>query len=128
MGFSNNYINPDDAKNRMIQLWALPEEGGRPAGYKHYRPKAQGITRIYGGLATEGETFDSSTTIDILRLSEGECYDIPHESLSYVTEGELTFTEQDAPYKASDGSLVRGNNLILKAKTSCQVIVIRKAD
>ena len=41
-GFSHNEINPDSTKNRMLQLWVLPDESGQRAGYKHYtlKPKA----------------------------------------------------------------------------------------
>jgi len=31
-GFTHNEINPDDVKNRMLQLWVLPEKAGEPAG------------------------------------------------------------------------------------------------
>ncbi len=31
-GFTHNEINPDDAKNRMIQIWVLPESQGEPHG------------------------------------------------------------------------------------------------
>ena len=31
-GFSHNEVNPDDTENRMIQLWVLPEDKGRPCG------------------------------------------------------------------------------------------------
>ena len=33
-GFSHNEINPDSTKNRMLQLWVLPEVAGELAGYK----------------------------------------------------------------------------------------------
>lgn len=48
-GFSHNEVNPDNKKNRMIQLWVLPEEEGQPAGYKYYIPALTGTTRVYGG-------------------------------------------------------------------------------
>ena len=48
-GFNHNEINPDDSKNRMLQVWAFPEVKGQPASYKFYSPKLDGITRIYGG-------------------------------------------------------------------------------
>lgn len=45
-GFNHNEINPDDSKNRMLQVWALPEIKGQPASYKFYSPKLDGVTRI----------------------------------------------------------------------------------
>ena len=30
-GFNHNEINPDNTNNRMLQVWALPEEKGQPA-------------------------------------------------------------------------------------------------
>ena len=44
-GFSHNEINPDDKKNRMIQLWVLPETQGEAAGYKFYGPEQGKMTR-----------------------------------------------------------------------------------
>ena len=55
-GFSHNEINPDNAINRMIQLWVLPEKSGQPAGYKLYTPKWGEISRIYGGSPDQTET------------------------------------------------------------------------
>jgi redox-sensitive bicupin YhaK (pirin superfamily) len=52
-GFSHNEVNPDDTENRMIQLWVLPERSGEPAGYKFYRSKPGGMTRVYGGSTDE---------------------------------------------------------------------------
>ena len=73
-GFSHNEINPDNSKNRMLQLWVLPDESGQKAGYKHYTLKDKGVTRIYGGAKSQSETFDSKTTIDVVRLLKGESF------------------------------------------------------
>jgi len=44
-GFRHNEVNPDDRPNRMLQLWAVPEQSGLPAGYKTYHP-ARGVRQI----------------------------------------------------------------------------------
>lgn len=86
-GFSHNEINPDATKNRMLQLWVLPDEAGQPAGYKHYTPKKQGKTRIYGGDKSQTTTFDSNTTIDVVRISNEESLTLTQQSLIYVASG-----------------------------------------
>ncbi len=124
-GFSHNEINPDETKNRMIQLWVLPEEKSQAAGYKYYTPKPVGLTRIYGGDRTQSETFDSSTKIDILRLEANTSIKPPSESLSYVTSGQAHFIEGNESLSVKDGDLVRGNDIEVKAKTNTQIIVVR---
>lgn len=123
-GFSHNEKNPDPTKNRMIQLWALPEESGQLAAYKYYTPNQQGMTRIYGGSKTQTETFDSSITIDILRLKATDEIELPEETLCYVTQGQVVFNEFTDKYPASEGSLIRGNSLELQAMTDSQIIII----
>ena len=71
-GFSHNEINPDTTKNRMIQLWVLPEKSGECADYKFYPLSENGLLRIYGGDAGQGDTFSSQTLIDVGYLKAGE--------------------------------------------------------
>ncbi|MFQ5353607.1 MAG: pirin family protein, partial [Thermodesulfobacteriota bacterium] len=71
-GFSHNEINPDDTKNRMIQIWVLPEKKGEPSAYKIYNPQPGNITRVYGGGAEQSETFSSRTVIDVAHPGNGE--------------------------------------------------------
>ena len=123
-GFSHNEINPDQHTNRMIQLWVLPQKSGESAGYKHYSPKAQGVTRIYGGDNNQSDTFDSPTRIDIVNLAPGESIRFSTEQLSYITRGEAQFNEQQQSLRASDGDLIRSQQLSGTAHTFTSMIVI----
>lgn len=121
-GFSHNEVNPDQQKNRMIQLWVLPEMLGEKAGYKHYSLKKEGVTRIYGGQ--QPDTFTSQTHIDIVHLSAGESLSIATESLVYFIQGEANLVERDESYLASDGDLIRSNKLVISAEQSARFILI----
>ncbi|KXF82830.1 pirin family protein [Enterovibrio coralii] len=123
-GFSHNEVNPDATKNRMIQLWALPDTSGQPAGYKHYSPQKYGVTRIYGGDENQPETFDNQTHINIVKLAQSEKYRLSRDSLSYVTDGSALFSKDGEYVEATDGSLIRGEQLDIEAKTDVQIIVI----
>ncbi|OUS24227.1 pilus assembly protein [Gammaproteobacteria bacterium 45_16_T64] len=125
-GFAHNEINPDDQRNRLIQLWALPEHAGEPAGYKYYQPQADDITQIYGGDKTQDDTFDSHTTIDIVRLAAGKRLQLAGEQLSYVTDGTAEFNEGDTPYVAGDGDLIRSHDVEIHATSDVDIIVISK--
>ncbi len=70
-GFSHNEINPDDTKNRMIQIWVLPEKKGELSGYKVYKP-GPGLTRVYGGAVGQSDTFAAKTVVEVAHLSVGE--------------------------------------------------------
>ncbi len=126
-GFAHNEKNPENSKNRMIQLWALPEEKGQPAAYKYYTPKATGVTRIYGGSKTQSDTFDSSTTIDIIKLDANTSITLPKKSLSYVTGGSAVFIDTDKTITVRNGDLIRGNNIgdiKVKAIKALSLIVV----
>lgn len=125
-GFSHNEINPNNQKNRMIQLWALPEEKGQPAGYKYYSPKAQGVTRIYGGSREQSDTFDSSTIIDIVKLETGKSIQLSNDSLTYVTDGNAEFVEENDRQTVQDGDLIRSTNSEVKAITPLSLIVVHQ--
>ncbi len=123
-GFEHNEINPDPHKNRMVQLWVLPQTSGESAGYKYYSPKSQGVTRIYGGDTRQSHTFDSPTCIDIVNLAPGESISFSTEQLSYITRGEALFNEQQQSLQASDGDLIRSQQLNVTARTYTSMIVI----
>jgi redox-sensitive bicupin YhaK (pirin superfamily) len=125
-GFSHNEINPNSQKNRMIQLWAIPEEKGQPAGYKYYSPKAQGVTRIYGGNKQQSDTFDSSTIIDIVKLEIGENIQLANDSLVYVTDGNAEFVEENDRQTVQDGDLIRSINSEVRATASLSLIVVHQ--
>jgi redox-sensitive bicupin YhaK (pirin superfamily) len=119
-GFSHNEINPDNAKNRMIQIWALPEKSGQPAGYKMYSPKWGEIARIYGGSQDQEETFDSRTLIDVGLLNPEQKVVFELEFMAYLTLGSGTANGE----KIEDGDLTRGTRLEFTANEKSQLIVV----
>ncbi|TWX67178.1 pilus assembly protein [Colwellia demingiae] len=128
-GFSHNEINPDSTKNRLLQLWVLPEVAGQPAGYKHYSLKAKGVSRIYGGKESGGqknqnETFSSKTTIDIVRLASGESISFSEEVLAYVTKGTADFSDENNHFSAEDGDLIRSYKTNILATSDLEVVVV----
>jgi len=126
-GFSHNEVNPDNVKNRMIQLWVLPEKSGERAAYKKYSPKKVGSTHIYGGSRLQQETFDSSTHIHIVNLSPAEPVSFDKETLVYVTGGQATVTEENNVFESEDGDLIRSFNAHFATQTHAQLIVISQA-
>ena len=120
-GFAHNEINPDESENRMIQLWVLPETAGEPAGYKYYSPSPNGKTRIYGG--SDETTFNSKTTIDIVKLAAGEKIRLDGESLSYITSGQGRSLSNKTSETIKDGDLIHGTELIIEAETDTSLIV-----
>ncbi len=128
-GFSHNEINPDGTKNRMLQLWVLPEVAGEPAGYKHYSLKAKGINRIYGGKQLAGQkrlndTFSSNTTIDIVRLTSGENITFSKEILAYVSKGKAIFTDENNQFSAEEGDLIRSYKTDILATSEVEIVVV----
>ena len=119
-GFSHNEINPDNNWNRLIQLWALPEVAGQPAGYKVYKPAAGGLTRIYGGEKNGGSDFTSKTKIDVGLLSSGQQIKVDDAFVLYITRGKGTANNE----QVQNGDLIRGNSLTFQASEDVQFIVI----
>jgi len=118
-GFSHNEINPDDSKNRMIQIWVLPETPGEPAGYKVFEAAESGRTRIYGGPADQDETLAARTVIEIVHMKEGDSLDQPGRCIVYVTEGAGTSKEETL----REGDLVETSNFNIKALTDSKLIL-----
>ena len=108
-GFSHDEINPDNGKNRMLQVWALPEEKGQRAAYKAYTPKLDGVTRIYGGDKSQDDTFDSHTIMDIIHLKAGGNLDLNNDTLIYVITGEAEIVEQENGENTAINSIVNGD-------------------
>lgn len=126
-GFTHNEVNPDNSKNRMLQLWVLPDESGQAAGYKHYTLKTKGITPIYGGSKNQSETFDSKTFIDYLRLSKDEKINFSKDILAYVCHGSAKFTDEHSTFDAVDGSLIRSDKAEISANSDVDIVVISKS-
>ncbi|WP_440873647.1 pirin family protein [Thalassotalea sp. PLHSN55] len=123
-GFSHNEVNPDNSKNRMLQIWVLPDEAGQRAGYKHYHLKEEGLTRIYGGSKNQTETFDSKTMIDVVRLTAGKSIEFSDETLAYVSKGSAEFSDDNSTFKAQDGDLIRSNKTVITAITDTEIVVV----
>lgn len=119
-GFSHNEINPDEDKNRMIQLWVLPENPEQPADYKLYHAEKKGRTRVYGGPADQDDTFPARTVVEIVHVDEGETVKQPGRSLSYITSG--VGTSQDTNIR--EGFLVDTRDFEYKALTDSKLIVV----
>lgn len=119
-GFTHNEINPDDAENRMIQLWVLPEQPGQTAGYKLYSPKEGELTRVYGGEAGQDETLDSHTLIDVGVISAGKSISLNSPVMAYITQGSGILNGRTV----KDGDLIRDNRLEFRANDDTQLIVI----
>lgn len=119
-GFKHNKINPDDTKNRMLQLWVMPEVKGEPAGYKKFSPNWGETIRIYGGSPVETRSFAAQTTIDVAMLTSGQSIDLTVPYLGYVAkgDGQLDGTE------LTGGDLIKGANGTFIATTDVQFILI----
>ena len=126
-GFSHNEVNPDSTKNRMLQLWVLPDESGQRAGYKHYTLKANGVTRIYGGNKHQDKTFNSQTVIDVVRLSSGESIIFDQEVLAYVSQGEAEFSDENSTFSAEDGDLIRTYKTKITANSNVEIVVVSQS-
>lgn len=123
-GFSHNEINPDSSKNRLLQLWVLPEVAGEKAGYKLYPLEEKGITRIYGGAKNQLQTFASKTTIDIVRLVSGESINFNNEILAYVSNGTAEISDENNTFNAEDGDLIRSYKTDIVATSDVEIVVI----
>lgn len=119
-GFSHNEVNPDDAKNRMIQLWVLPENRDDPASYQTFKAESGGRLRVYGGPPDQEETISARTVIDIAHVNAGESIGQSGRSLVYMVEGRGVCHQE----KVMEGDLVESRDFSLKATTDCKVIFV----
>jgi hypothetical protein len=104
----------------MIQLWAIPEQTGEPAGYKVYRAQAGATTRVYGGPPDQTNTFAGPTVIDVALLKEGAASAIGGEFMAYVMKGE----GQAGGTAVKDGDLLRGQDLDFRAKSEVLLVSV----
>lgn len=119
-GFSHNEINPDNTENRMIQLWALPEEEGQSAGYKVYQLEKGVSTRVYGGEADQDETFPGRTLIDVALLVPGQNVTVEGPFVAYLTRGRGSANGE----AVAEGDLIRGDRLAFEASEDGLLIVM----
>jgi len=121
-GFQHNEVNPNPTKNRMIQIWVLPENHGEKAGYKLYDIEQNKLTQIYGGSKDQSKTFDSHTVLEVGRFSKDESITQSGDFLVYITEGSAILNDT----LVKDGDLIRGTDLHFKATSdNAQIIIIR---
>lgn len=119
-GFKHNEVNPDETKNRMLQLWVMPEEEGEPAGYKKFSPTWGETVRIYGGTSADTQSFAAQTTIDVAMLSAGQSIELTTPYLAYVAKGDGQFETTDL----TGGDLIRGGDGTFTATTDVQFILV----
>jgi len=119
-GFKHNEINPYASKNRMIQLWVLPENQGEKAGYKLYNVEQNKLTKIYGGTKDQNITFDSHTILEVGRFTKDKTINKEGDFLLYMTEGNATINNENV----EDGDLIRGSNLHFKATSETTQIIL----
>lgn len=127
-GFTHNEINPDDAKNRMIQLWVLPETAGEPAGYQMFESKPGERQRVYGGSADQDETLTSRTIIEVAQVSAGDKLAQQGKSLVYMTIGSGTIdTDQNGDRTISEGDLIECTDFNFTASGDSKLIIAFEA-
>jgi redox-sensitive bicupin YhaK (pirin superfamily) len=119
-GFSHNEINPDSAKNRMIQIWVIPETPGESAAYQVFQARPSGRTRVYGGLPDQDETLVAKTIVEIAHLDAGGRIEQPGRSMVYVTVGEGTC--DDVAIK--EGDLVDTSDFTFIASADTKLILV----
>ena len=122
-GFSHNEVNPDDAENRMIQLWVLPERAGDAANYKLYEPQSGELKRIYGGAADQEDTLDSHTLIDVGVLKPEQSISVKGPYAVYLVLGEGVVDGKTV----RDGDMLRGEDFEFTASEATQLIVVHLA-
>lgn len=119
-GLTHNEINPDNSKNRMIQLWVLPETPGEAAAYQRFESKPGQRVRVYGGPADQGETFAARTIIEVAQVKEGAKLEQAGKSLVYVTTGRGSYDDQTI----REGDLVDSSDFDFTASEDSKLIVV----
>ncbi|MGV7221067.1 MAG: pirin family protein [Nitrospinales bacterium] len=119
-GFSHNEINPDDVKNRMIQMWVLPDTPERSADYKVYHPEWGEVMQIYGGTSDQDKTFDSSTIIKVGLLNQKQDIELKTDFLAYLAVGSGIANNLNV----EEGDMFRGSSLKFHSLEKSQLIII----
>ena len=119
-GFSHNEINPDNEKNRMIQLWILPEDEEAPASYQMFHAEAGKRMRVYGGPTDQDDTFAARTVVDIAHVNAGDKVSQSGRSLVYMVLGQGACEQE----KIEEGDLVETRDFNFKASTDCKLILV----
>ena len=119
-GFQHNEVNPDDAENRMLQLWFLPETPGEPAGYKMYHPQVGETVRTYGGNESQDDTFAAKTVMQVARLANGGTLKEDSAFIAYVATGSAKANGEEV----HEGDLISGQSLDLTATKDSLLILV----
>ena len=119
-GLIHNEINPDPVENRMLQLWALPEEAGQPAGYKSYHLERGETRLVYGGPPDQDDTFPARTRIEIGRLRSGDEVRLNGSFLAYLCLGAGTANG----IQVKDGDLFKDDQLQFEASEDVLFVLI----
>lgn len=119
-GFSHNEINPDNEKNRMIQLWILPEDKEAPASYQMFHAETGKRMRVYGGPPDQDDTFAARTVVDIAHLNAGDKVSQSGRSLVYMVLGQGACEQEEI----EEGDLVETRDFNFKASTDCKLILV----
>lgn len=128
-GFFHNEVNPDEVKNRMLQLWVLPDQAGEKADYRLYQPEKGGLTRVYGGrkdsLKNNEHDFplNNKTTIDVGLLNSDQEISFDEDFVLYFAKGRA-IAEDGSLFV--EGDLLSGEHLNLKAESDVHLVVIRR--
>jgi len=119
-GFSHNEINPNNTKNRMLQLWFQPEIQGDRAGYQLYPDNGEQIQRVYGGRV--GKTFRSGTMMEVVTLQKDEPFSHLGAYEVYLYQGTL----QSGEAELHDGDLIQGSDFDVVALVDSKFILVFK--
>lgn len=123
-GFSHNEVNPDNSKNRMLQLWVLPEIAGEAASYRLYTPAEGEVSRIYGGSSEQTETLASKTVIELALLKAGQTYQLDKAFIAYLATGKAIANNT----MVQEGDLFTAEQLSFKAETAVQLVIITQLE
>lgn len=119
-GFSHNEINPDGAKNRMLQLWLLPEETEDEASYQLLNIAETGRTRVYGGTDEKTGPVAARTAVDIVSLDKGDSVEQPDISLAYLATGAGRGVGEDL----GEGDLIESLDFNFQASTPSKLVLV----
>lgn len=134
-GFFHNEVNPDEVKNRMLQLWVLPDQKGEKSDYRLYQPGKGRLTRVHGGKIHEGSKgrpedkmadrpLNNTSLIDVGLLNPGQEIVLEEAFVVYFAKGRA-LTDDGRIY--TEGDLLSGNRLQLKTESDVHLVVIRQA-
>ncbi len=118
-GFSHNEVNPDKAKNRMIQIWVLPEKKGEPSAYRLYKLLQGTVTRVYGGPSAQSETIAGRTVVEVALLEQGGEVSLDGQFMAYMTVG----LGRAGEIEVGEGDLLRGGSLNFTAFEGTELIL-----